>query len=283
MSRGLPFAFDVPIGMWMDKSAPPGRQRRFGGLITTDGKDRQKEVILQKGLDFQPFLDHGWFNDNHSKETDGIVGFPDKNSLAYYQKGEELPDGKNAPNNGHWAEGYMLENERGLKLWDTAQSLAKAGGDRRLGFSVEGGIQKRMGKDNKIIAKASVKNVALTNCPVNVDTRLETLAKSMAAVQAAFDNGVTSPEELWKALGMGTATGGVPSQPAGPQQGETAGQVLSPESLEEKKRKDKGAVGAAAKKSLTDVECVELVKARFPHASLQTIGRIVDAARVRAQ
>ncbi len=279
-SRGIPFEFNAPIGMWMDKSAPAGRQRRFGGLMTTDGKDRQKEIILQKGLDFDPFLNHGWFNDNHDKATEAIVGYPDKNSLAYYQKGEELPDGKLAPNNGHWAEGYMLENERGLKLWDTAQALAKSGDDRRLGFSVEGAIHKREGPNNKIIAKASVKNVAITNCPVQLDSRLETLAKSLEAVEAS-----SNPEELWKALGMGTATAEAPQNaPVGPQQGETAGQVLAPESLEDEERKALAAKFGPgdAKKSLSDAEAITLVKSRYPNISLATAGRIIDAARQKA-
>lgn len=272
---GLPFKFDVPIGMWLDKSAPPGRNRRFGGLITTDGKDRQQEVILQRSLDLEPFKQHGWYNDNHTKDTDGIVGFPDKESIRYFAKGEVLPNGDTAPNNGHWAEGYMLENERGLRLWDTAQALTKAGDERRLGFSVEGGIHKRIGSGNKTIAKATVKNVAITNCPVNTDASLITLAKSLAVVEQVCDAGVSSPEELWKALGMGTATNPPLTQPAGPQSGETAGQVLTPESLEKKKRKAKG----GAKKSLTDSEAITLVRGRFPQISLQTAGRIVDVAR----
>ncbi len=278
MSYGLPFEFNVPIGMWLDKAAPPGRQKRFGGLITTDGKDRQDEIILQKNLDLDPFIHHGWYNDNHTKDTDGIIGFPDKTSIRYFAKGAQLPDGKFAPNNGHWAEGYMLDNERGLKIWDTAQALAKAGDERRLGFSVEGGIQKRQGKNNKTIAKAIVKNVAITNCPVNTDAQLHTMIKSLMAVEQAFERGVSSPDELWKALGMGTATatGGVPSQPAGPQSGETAGQVLASESLEEKKRK---AQEAAAKKSLTPSEAIAVVVSRFPNISLQMAGRIVDVSR----
>ena len=53
--KGLPFEFDVPVGVWLNKAAPEGRQRRIGGLITTDNRDRQQEVVIQKGLDFGPW------------------------------------------------------------------------------------------------------------------------------------------------------------------------------------------------------------------------------------
>ena len=39
---------------------------KLRGIISTEHRDRQGEVILQRGLDFRPFLDYGWFNDNHS-------------------------------------------------------------------------------------------------------------------------------------------------------------------------------------------------------------------------
>lgn len=278
--KGLPFDFEVPVSIWLNKSAPPGRQRRIGGLISTDNRDRQGEIVLQKGLDFTDFLGHGWFNDNHNKDTDGIIGYPQKDALQYIRKGEVLPNGLEAPGNGHWAEGYLLENNRGNRIWDTAQALHKAGDGRRLGFSIEGAIQRRQGKNNKVIAKARVRNVAVTNCPVNIDTRLETLAKSLQAVEQC-----ESPEDLWKALGMGTATAGPLPQPAGPQTGATAGQVLAPESLEQKKRKKlKEDEEEESKKSLTPEVAWEMARARFPFISAKQVGRLVEAThRLKAQ
>ena len=242
-SPGLPFELNVPIGMWLDKSAPPGRQRRIGGLLTTDSLDRQGETVVQKGLDFAPFLKHGWFNDNHSRDTDAVVGYPDKDSLRFVKKGESLPDGRAAPANGHWAEGYLLDTDRSNRLWGLGQALAKSGDDRRLGFSIEGGVQRRLGEDRKIVAKAVVNNVAITNCPVNTDAYMQTLAKSLTAVEQS-----TSAEDLWKALTMGE---GSTTAPTGPVTGEGAGAILSPESLEDeervKRKKKKKMVKAAAK------------------------------------
>ncbi len=165
VAAGLPFQIYTPgLSVWLNKGAPEGKQRRIGGLISTDNRDRQGEIVIQKGLDFSEFLNSGWFNDNHSKETDSPVGYPDSSSLKYVQKGEILPNGQAAPGNGHWSEGYLLDSMRGNKIWDLAQSLHKAGDERRLGFSIEGSIQKRIGSDRKTIAKAKVRNVAITNC-----------------------------------------------------------------------------------------------------------------------
>lgn len=295
--KGLPFQIYAPgMGVWMDKSAPEGRQWRIGGLITTDSKDRQKETVIQKGLDFSEFFDNGWFNDNHSKDTDSPVGYPQRDSLRYINKGEMCPDGKPAPGNGHWAEGYLLDSDRGRKIRNFAQSLQKAGDERRLGFSIEGSIQKRTGSDRKTIAKAKVRNVAVTNCPVNTDTRMEMLVKSLQTVEQAGDEG-WSPEQLWKALGMGTGDGAGPAtQPAGPQTGATAGQVLAPESLERKKRKDETQKAVEieieanggddddekenAKKSLTPELAWAMARERFPFVSAQQVGRLVEAARL---
>lgn len=280
--KGLPFEVNIPVGVWLNKSAPKGRQRRIGGLLTTDNEDRQGETVIQKGLDFSAFLNHGWFNDNHSEDTTGIVGYPEKDSLRLLKKGTLMPNGKIAPGNGHWAEGYLLENARGDDIWNTAQALAKAGGDRNLGFSVEGGIQKRLGRNNKTIARATVKNVAITNCPVNTDTMLETLAKSLQAVEAC-----ASPEDLWKALGMGTSNGPV-TQPAGPQTGETAGQVLAPESLESGKKKEEEEEKEEAEEetqksesslSLTPELAWSIAQDRFPGINAKQVGRLVVATR----
>lgn len=227
----LPFKFEVPAAVWFDKSAPAGQRRRIAGVISSENLDRQDEILVQKGLDFTPFIQHGWFNDNHSRDTDGIVGHPD--SVKFFQKGQKLPNGEVAASNCHWSEGYLLENQqRADRIWETAQALHKAG-NRRLGFSVEGKVEKRTGPNRNVVAKAKIQNVAITNCPVNTDTRLEVLAKSLAAVELAED-------DVFKGLTAGTGAGEGRTHEAGsgPVEGEGAGQVLAPESLEGRQRKE---------------------------------------------
>jgi hypothetical protein len=270
---GLPFEFEVPVTFYENESLEKGKARRIGGIISTENPDRQNEVVLQSGLDFSSFLRSGWYNDNHSRDTDGVIGYPEM--VKTFKRGDMLPDGSLAPTSGTWAEGYMLNTKRADRIWELGKALQGTG--RHLGFSVEGAVQKRIGRNRRTIAKALVRNVAITNCPVNTDSRLDILAKSLMAVETA------EPTDLEKALGMGT-TGGVLAHPAGPQSGATAGQVLATESLETDKRTDltKRLVDEdddEAKKSLSDAEAVAWVQSRMPGISAAYAGRIVDLTR----
>ena len=153
---------------------------RVGGIVTTDSLDRQDEKIIQSGLDFNPFLTKGWFNDNHGQKATDILGYP--SSAHYVQKGDQLPNGRRADANGWWAEGYLLNTEEGRRIWGLTQALAKS--PRRLGFSIEGKVQKRDPKNPNVIQRAIVKNVAITHCPVNTDTEMNALVKALTAGSA---------------------------------------------------------------------------------------------------
>lgn len=284
MSQALQFDFEMPLEVFEKADAGEGKQRRIGGLASVETKDRQEETILQRGLDFSDFVNNGWFNDNHSKVTTDILGYPDTATPPrYIKKGSVLPSGKIAKGDGHWVEGYLLDTEKANRVWELGQALQKT--DRRLGFSVEGKIEKRTGPENRIIAKALVRNIAITNCPVHPDARMEILAKSLQVVEKA------DPSILEKMLGMGTATPG--QSPVGPQTGMGAGRVLAPESLEQKKKppvvlkdtdeekeetdKDK------TKKSLSDSEVKGWFAKRLPLASQEQIKRLVALTRYLKQ
>jgi len=155
------FDFEVPLSVFEKADAPKGKQRRIGGIVSLETQDRQDEIVLQRGLDFSDFRKNGWFNDNHTKDTTGIVGYPEE--VQFFQRGAELPDGSVAPAQGHWVEGYLLEGyKKADEIWDLGQALQKT--NRRLGFSVEGKILQRSGPKQRTIAKALVRNVAITNC-----------------------------------------------------------------------------------------------------------------------
>jgi len=172
--RGLPFQFEVPVTFFEKAGEEPGKRRRIGGIISTEAPDRQNETVLADALVLDDFLKAGWFNDNHSRDTDGIVGYPE--ATRKFKKGEQLPNGEKAKHAGHWAEGYMLGTERANKIWELGKALQGTG--RRLGFSVEGKILARTGPKTIVkkgddgqpqwvgerIAKAVVRNVAITNC-----------------------------------------------------------------------------------------------------------------------
>ncbi len=269
MLGSIPFAFEIPVAFFEKADAPEGQQRRIGGLVSTESKDRQGEVVLQRGLDFKPFLEFGWFNDNHSKVTTDILGYPE--AVRFVRKGAQLPDGTKAIADGHWAEGYLIDTKKANEVWETGNALKKT--HRRLGYSIEGSVEKRMGADGKIIAAAKVRNVAITNCPVNGDSRLEILAKSLMAVERSDD-------VLLRALGMGTATPG--QALSGPRTGMGAGQILARESLEDDEHPTQGNLFPDKKKKkqvskalLTTHEAVAFVRARLPQASVEQARRIV--------
>jgi hypothetical protein len=176
------FQLDIECEVF-EKASPDGRERRIGGLVSTDHMDRQHEVLLQEGLDFSPFLKGGWFNDNHDKTTEALVGYPDRAEMR------SLPDGRK----GWYVEGYLLKgHERADRLWELATALQKT--DRRLGFSVEGAIVARDEKNPSLVKKAIVREVAITRCPVNERTALSVLAKSLAAGGAVTDPGISPGE-----------------------------------------------------------------------------------------
>ena len=240
---GIPFQFEVPLDFFEKADEEPGKRRRIGGIISTESTDRQGETVLADGLDFTDWIKNGWYNDNHSKDTDGIVGYPDY--VKSFKKGDRLPNGKQASSNGHWAEGYMLGTERANRLWELGKNLQGTG--RRLGFSVEGKILRRVGPktiarkadDGSVewvgnrIAKALVRNVAVTNCPVNTDTGLEILARSLSAVEHADpDDFEARLLALEKAMAMGHGDPTVRPAMRGPQTGDGAGAVTTPQDLE---------------------------------------------------
>ena len=294
---GIPFAFEVQASFFEKADAEAGKRRRIGGIISTETPDRQSETVLADGLDFSDWTKNGWYNDNHSKDTDGVVGYPDY--VKPFRKGEVLPNGDKASTNGHWAEGYMLGTERANKIWDLGKNLQGTG--RKLGFSVEGKILRRAGPktiakksdDGRIewvgnrIAKALVRNVAITNCPVNTDTGLEILARSINAMEAADPDDVESRlMVLEKALAMGDAAPTVRPAMRGPQTGTGAGALLTPVDLESddnppkpSKKKLKMLVEEDAQKALSDEEAFALVQLALPAVDAATAGRIVDLTK----
>ena len=304
MARMLPFNFEMPISFFEKASAPEGERRRIGGIASLETKDKQNEELLARGLDFSEFVTDGWFNDNHSKKTSDVVGYPIETKM--FNKGERLPDGKHSPAAGHWVEGFLLENYKPADdIWDLGRSLAKT--NRRLGFSVEGKILGRGGISKsgaKRVTKAKVRNVAITNCPIHSGTRMEILAKSLQVA----DNTDDSYEEFYpdsyqvfpqdgknllqsihakivnleKALGMGTAAGINP--PSGPQTGEGAGQVITGQSLEQKNKPPRVVeAGSTSKeddeeqktKKLDKSGVVNWVRERLPIATDSQIQRFI--------
>lgn len=202
-----PFAFECPISVFKADDAADGKQRRVAGIISTENPDRQREVILQDGLDFGDFINHGWFNDNHKDSMDAVLGYPE--TVSTFKRGEKLPDGSKAPTDCTWVEGYLLNTEKAEKVWELAQALQST--HRRLGYSVEGSIEKRSGVGDRTIAKAKIRNVAITHCFPG-DTRVSGSAE-------AITRRMYSGKMVTVALATGHKLTGTPNHPVLTQRG----------------------------------------------------------------
>lgn len=248
------FTLQFDLDCFEKADAPEGRKRRIGGIASIETTDRQKEILLQRGLDFSEFVNNGWFNDNHSKATGDVLGYPE--GAFYFEKGEILPNGKLAIAPGHWVEGYLLNTKKADEIWDLATALKNT--PRRLGFSVEGNIRKRDAIDKSIVAQAVVREVAITKSPVNTNATMDVLVKS---------------------LSMGESIPGI--APVGLRTGEGAGQVLSCESLEgvtkitdyKKKKKKK------VRKGLNDSEAFVYLANRVIGLKPREIGQLIELTR----
>lgn len=206
-----PFQFDIEAEVFEKTNARGESEYWVGGICTTDHVDQEGERLLQDGLDFSPFLDHGFFNDNHGKDTGAAVGRPARIEMR------KLPDG----HAGWYVEGPLYNNSRAREIMELANEIERSGDARRkLGFSVEGTILDRDPSNPKTVRRAVVREVAITRCPVNQHTSLQRLAKSLSV-----------------------GTGGAPMG-GDVATGEGAAAILTPQSLEgvnafRKKRKRK--------------------------------------------
>ncbi|HUV63549.1 MAG TPA: hypothetical protein VMW24_06590 [Sedimentisphaerales bacterium] len=162
---------------------------RIRGVITTEHRDREGEVVLQDGLDFTEFQKCGYFNDNHSKGTaqGAVLGYP-----LEISKGKTA-DGKKC----HIVDGVLFKHYKPARdIFELASAMQqdprKA---RKLGFSLQGKIQSRVGQPTIAksmpdgstqfvgdhVSKAIVRHVAITHSPVNEYTGLEALTKALTA------------------------------------------------------------------------------------------------------
>lgn len=151
-----------------------GEKRLIQGIASTESEDLQGEVVLKKGIDTSYFLKHGYINDDHKPV---YVGEPMEANIT--------PAGLWVKamlygNCTHKSEQANCADCRADYWWALTNSLERAksaGSNRRVGFSIEGQIQRR---DGNVIEKCWLKNIAITASPINTDTFAE-VAKSLSA------------------------------------------------------------------------------------------------------
>ncbi|MFH0957675.1 MAG: hypothetical protein V1897_03140 [Pseudomonadota bacterium] len=157
------FQFWVPIEKAeavKDKSG--NAVRRIRGVASTPDEDLQGEIIHQTGLDFAYFLKHGYLNNDHKPGFVNKVGEP---TVARIN------------NNQFYIEGFLYNNhpvaDEIWKLMQAQESTQEA--RRKVGFSVQGKVKRRMGKQ---IMNCWVQDVAITAAPINTKTWAE-IVKSL--------------------------------------------------------------------------------------------------------
>lgn len=168
-------------GMAADDEGKP--TAKIGGVISDESVDMQGETVLQRGVDWSYFLKKGWFNYEHNNGPEFILGHP--TSLKH-------------DNGVTRVEGLLyLDRPRAREVVEAARDIAKAtGGERYLGFSVEGQVLQRNPSNPKQILKARVLNVAITATPVNTGSNLDllkSLAKACDYAEKGGDIGYQTP------------------------------------------------------------------------------------------
>jgi hypothetical protein len=164
--------------------------RPIGGWCSTEDLDRQDEVVVARGLDFNEFVQFGYFNDNHRQDTASVLGYP---RVARLEKSR------------WWTEGNLLPGYPPAdRVWELAKALAKSGAPRSLGFSIEGKVLERDG-GNRIV-RAKVRNVAITNAPVNTGCTWRILSKAFAPldqVTSAARKALAKSQSMVQSRGAG--------------------------------------------------------------------------------
>jgi len=193
--------FEVWTPFDLVKAGPDSPDGLIKGVATSEREDEDGDFVDQDGLEWGYFKSHGFITYEHPLGVMNIVGHPTDVSPTTVEK-----DGKVFKATD--IEGLLLlDDELGKKIYEKSLSLKKAGGHRRLGFSIEGKVLPG-GRQGKRITKARVVSVAVSAAPKNRDSWFEPLAASM------FGGGYQVPYPLpwlFRAEGVGY-----------PQQGEAA-------------------------------------------------------------
>lgn len=168
------FKFIVPAQLSKSKEG----KWKVKGLASAEVKDRQGEIILQKGIDCSPIdQKKGFLNWDHDNSPESTIGL-----LTGYHR----EDGKT------YIEGELFQkHERAKAVYSIMESLAE-NGSNAMGLSIEGKILQRNDKDPNIIEKCIVRNVALTLNPVFSDSFVNLVKAFNSAENIEFDSNGTN-------------------------------------------------------------------------------------------
>lgn len=177
--------------------------RSISGVASTENPDIEDEIVVQKGIDYSYFLNHGFFNDDHKKGIAFKVGEPTSASIN---------------SDGFSVGGFLYKGKPAAEdIWNHLMVIkANPNSNRKVGFSVQGKVLRKAG--NRIL-KSWVQDVAVTASPINPYTYVD-IIKSLSNNFASKDE-ILEYEEQVKALQVGYDLGAP-----------TNGAALCPEDLD---------------------------------------------------
>lgn len=150
----------------------------ISGIATTEAPDADGDIVLTDGIDWSYFVGDkdnegkGFLIDEHPVGNHNVVGYPISVATVQVPNGEEMVKGAKVKG------ALYLEDRRGAELYQKACTMKRAGGDRKLGFSIEGSV-KPGGRRGKVVEKSQVKWLAITAAPKNELSWWEPVAKSL--------------------------------------------------------------------------------------------------------
>lgn len=178
------FSFFAPATLLKSGHAGSKRKIRVGGLISSEAKDADGEIVESGGIDFSYFTSgFGKVKFEHDspllKEPDNIIGFPDnlirKGKDTFFEGTlvdfEGVPDDQLTPQQKSAKSAYGLLKSMEDHNADSPSIPQKAG------WSIEGDVLER-DKATGRVKKSRVTNVVLTTKPIN-PTTYATLLKSL--------------------------------------------------------------------------------------------------------
>jgi hypothetical protein len=162
------YRFGVELAKSYETVERGEKQYIMEGVASDEDTDQQGESLIIKGLNFQPLVRSGVINWDHLKSPEAIIGQP---LTAEVQGGCKL-----------FVRGrlYVDHVPQAAAAWRLAKAMEELGGERKLGWSVEGAVLARMGRQ---ILKSECRHLALTHQPVNANT-FASIVKSMTTANA---------------------------------------------------------------------------------------------------
>lgn len=176
-------AFKIP-----EVKKTDGHTRVLYGIASTEDTDLQEEDVFQRGIDFNYFLNYGYYNNDHKPGFENKVGQPLEAKIT--------PEGL-------WTRGFLWEpgvHKVADAIWELINALIASNSDRKVGFSIQGKVVRREGKR---ILKCWVQDIAITAAPINTHTWID-VVKSISAIPAEMwcehESGLLMPEETMKSV-----------------------------------------------------------------------------------